>query len=81
MGITLQCNKCGHGKRFSTGELNNVGTLWKPAYVFTCPKCSTENHFALETVGIDGFISRAVKDKYEAKKQKMPIAERVEQNR
>lgn len=44
MGSTLTCNACGKTHRY-TSEMQNIGTVWHPIWLFKCPYCGNEVTF------------------------------------
>ena len=51
MGTTITCEKCKKAHRYSSSEIENIGTVWHPIWTVKCPNCGTQitwEHGALD---------------------------------
>lgn len=62
MGTTITCEKCKKVHRYSSSEIENIGTVWHPIWSVRCPHCG--NHITWEHGVLDFFDkTSAPKDK------------------
>lgn len=42
MGATITCEKCKKARRYSSSEIENIGTVWHPIWVVVCNNCGAQ---------------------------------------
>ena len=50
MGVIIKCEKCKRVYRYSSSEIENIGTVWHPIWVVRCLNCGNQIVWENETI-------------------------------